>query len=305
MRSLPVFLLTATFLLSSRTALAQTTVPLWPTAQAGASENQHETDTTTDRDQLIAGKRVQRLTGVSNPTITVYLAPATSNTGAAVVVFPGGGYRILAFDLEGTEVCHWLNSTGITCVLLKYRVPNAGPFPSHSEDLADAQRAVRLTRQHAAEWKVDSKRVGVLGFSAGGHLAAVLSNHAGEPAYKPSDAADQLSARPDFAVMIYPGGLVHPPDLSKLGAEVMPTSVTPPTFLVQAEDDPVHVENTTVYYQALKQGNVPAEMHVFAKGGHGYGLRSTPLPITQWPRLATAWLHTIGVLAASSSGTEQ
>jgi len=296
-RSLFLTLLLGTSLFFARqTAVAQTTLPLWPASALGGTTTQHETDTTTAKDDLIAGKRVQRLTGVSNPTIAIYPAPAQNNTDAAVVVFPGGGYRILAFDLEGTEVCDWLNSVGVTCVLLKYRVPNAGPFPAHSEALADAQRAVRLTRLHAAEWKLDPNRVGVLGFSAGGHLAAALSNHAKDEVYKPADAADQLSAMPNFAIMIYPGGLVHPPDRRQLESGLTPTSATPPTFLVQAEDDPVHVENTLVYFEALKEANVPSEMHVFAHGGHGYGLRPTALPITKWPALATEWLHTIGML---------
>lgn len=285
-------------MLTALIAPGQTVLPLWPGHDSGSAS---EKDTTTGKDQLIAGKRVVRLTGVTNPTVTLYPAPATNNTGAAVVVFPGGGYRILALDLEGTEVCDWLNSIGVTCVLLKYRVPDAGPYPKHSEDLADAQRAVRLTRQRATEWKVDPNRVGVLGFSAGGHLAAVLSNHSAEQVYPASDAADQLSAHPDFAIMIYPGGIVHPPDLAQIGSEVTPTSAAPPTFLVQAEDDPVHIENTTVYYQALKTAGVPAEMHVYAKGGHGYGLRPTALPVTKWPELAKEWLYTIGVLTKSSS----
>ena len=227
----------------------------------------------------------------------MYLAEPGVNKGAAVVVFPGGGYRILAYDLEGTEVCSWLNSTGVNCVLLKYRVPDAGPYPTHAEDLADAERAVRLTRQHAAEWKIDPKRVGVLGFSAGGHLAAVLSNHADVEAYKPIDAADHLSALPDFAVLVYPGGLVHSPALGVLGPEVAPSEKTPPTFLVQAEDDPVHVENSSVYYEALKQVHVPSEIHLYANGRHGYGLRPTKLPVTHWPDLVSKWLDTIGVLS--------
>lgn len=287
-------LLLTTSLSAQQAAPPPTTLPLWPEA-AGAAPLR-ETDTTTASDELIAGKRVQRLTGVSRPTITLYPAPGDHSSGAVVVVFPGGGYRILAFDLEGTEVCGWLNSIGVTCVLLKYRVPNAGPFPTHSEDLADAQRAVRLTRQHASEWKVDPNRVGVLGFSAGGHLAAALSNHAAEKVYQASDSADQLSAQPNFALLIYPGGLVHPPERRELEAGVIPSAGTAPTFLVQAEDDPVHVENTLVYYEALKNAKVPAEMHVFAHGGHGYGLRQTTLPVTRWPLLAAEWLHTIGML---------
>jgi acetyl esterase/lipase len=254
-----------------------------------------EKETTTEKDNLIAGQRVQRLTNISSPTMAVYLAPAAKNTHAAVVVFPGGGYRILAYDLEGTEVCDWLNGAGVNCVLVKYRVPGAAPFPEHPEDLADAQRAVRLTRQHAAEWGIDPKRVGVLGFSAGGHLAAVLGSHAAETVYPAADAADALLANPDFAIIIYPGYLVHSVG-DPLAPEVTPNAKTPPTFLIQAEDDPVHVENTTVYYQALKQAKIPAEMHVFAEGGHGYGLRPTKLPVTHWPDLAIAWLHTIGIL---------
>ncbi len=254
-----------------------------------------EHDTTDDKGQLIAGRRVARLTDVSEPTMAFYPAPKAGHAHAAVVVFPGGGYRILAYDLEGTEVCDWLHSIDIACALIKYRVPDAGPYPKHTEDLADAQRAVRMIRQHADEWAIDPKRVGVLGFSAGGHLSAVLDAHAAEKVYPAEDVADTLSARPDFAILVYPGGIVHPPNLSALGDEVKPTSDTPPTFLVQAEDDPVHVENTTVYYEALKQAKIPAEMHTYAQGGHGYGLRPTDLPITHWPQLAEQWMHTVGM----------
>ena len=275
---------------------AQITLPLWRPSMLGTVITLPERDTTSAKDELIAGKRVQRLTNVSNPAIAVYPAPVSNNSGAAVVVFPGGGYRILAYDLEGTEVCDWLNSIGVTCVLLKYRVPDAGPYPAHAEALADAQRAVRLTRDHAARWKLDANRVGVLGFSAGGHLAAALSNHATDQVYPSADPADQLSAKPNFAILIYPGGLVHAPDHRQLEPGVIPTADTPQTFLVQAEDDPVHVENTLVYYAALKDAKVAAEMHVFAHGGHGYGLRPTALPVTGWPALAAEWLRTIGVL---------
>ena len=237
-----------------------------------------------------------RVTDIAHPTIALFPAPAAQTAAPAIVVFPGGGYTVVSYDLEGEEVCAWLNSIGVTCAVLKYRVPNAGAYPKHSEDLADAQRAVRLLRQHASDWNIDPKRIGVLGFSAGGHLAAVLSNHPDEPVYHLSDPADRLNARPDFALMIYPGLLVQPPDLDKLSPTVMPSSDAPPTFLVQAEDDRVHVENSLAYYNALKDARVPAEMHLYAKGGHGYGLRPTQDPITHWPRLAAEWLHTIGVL---------
>jgi acetyl esterase/lipase len=275
---------------------AQQTYPLWPDSFFASGPSQPETDTTTAKDDLVAGKRVARITGVTHPSIALYSAPARSNSGVAVVVFPGGGYRILAYDLEGTEVCTWLNSIGVTCVLLKYRVPNAGPYPAHPEALADAQRAIRLTRQRAAEWKLDPERIGVLGFSAGGHLAAAISNHFKDQVYSPIDATDQLSAKPDFAFVIYPGYLAQPANRTQIEPSIAPSASTPPTFLLQAEDDPVHVENTLVYYAALKDAKVPAEMHVYAHGGHGYGLRPTELPITHWPTQAAEWLHTIGML---------
>src|ERR1700683_3921824 len=185
-----------------------TTISLWPHGAPGAQPNPTpEIDATTAKDNVIAGRAVLRLGNVSSPTLTLY-QPAGKNTGAAVVVFPGGAYRILAIDLEGTEVCDWLNSAGITCVLLKYRVPDSGPYPKSSAALQDAQRAMGIVRAHAAEWHIDPHRIGVLGFSAGAHLAAALGTHFDKRLYEPVDAAaDQLSCRPDFAVIIYPGYL--------------------------------------------------------------------------------------------------
>ncbi len=181
-----------------------TTIPLWPNGAPGAQPNPApEVDTTTAKDNLIAGKPLIRLGNVSNPTLTLY-PPKGKQTAPAIVVFPGGGYRILAIDLEGTEVCTWLNSAGIACVLVKYRVPDSGPYPKSSAALQDAQRALGIVRQHAAEWHIDPKRVGVLGFSAGGHLAAAISTHYDKRLYDPIDAADQLSCRPDFALVTAP-----------------------------------------------------------------------------------------------------
>jgi acetyl esterase/lipase len=225
-------------------------------------------------------------------------APKGKNTGAAVVVFPGGAYKILAIDLEGTEVCDWLTSKGITCVVLKYRVPDTGPYPKSDEALQDAQRAVGMVRAHAAEWKIDPKRVGVLGFSAGGHLAAAVSTHYETRLYPRVDAADDLSCRPDFAVVVYPGYLALEEKGFAFNTDIPVTKETPPTFLVQAEDDPVHVENATVYFLALKAAGVPAELHVYAQGGHGYGLRRTQLPVTSWPNRVDEWLATIGVVSS-------
>ena len=252
-------------------------------------------------------------THVSRPTMTVY-APKGRNTGVAVVVFPGGGYQVLAMDLEGTEICDWLTSRGITCVLLKYRVPNSGPtkvdghryYPKVQTALQDAQRTLRLVRQHAAQWGVDPRKIGVIGFSAGGHLVAAVSTHFAQRTYPPVDAADTLSCRPDFAIAVYPGHLWAHEDEShatrkeedlSLRPDIRVRADTPPTFLLQAENDEVDgVQQSLAYYVALHKAGVPTELHLYAKGGHAFGLRATNLPIGRWPELVEQWLHTIGML---------
>ena len=282
-------------------ASGHTQIPIWPQGAPGATpaiNPSAEADTTTAKDNLIAGKPLIRLGNVSTPTITLY-QPTTKPTGAAVVVFPGGGYHILAIDLEGTEVCDWLTSSGIACIILKYRVPDSGPYPKSSAALQDAQRAVGLVRSHAAEWHIDPHRIGVLGFSAGAHLAAALSTHYDQRLYDSVDAADNVSCRPDFAVIVYPGYLAIAEQNMAPNAEIHATEKTPPSIIIQAEDDTVHVENATVYFLALKNAKVPAELHIYAEGGHGYGLRATNLPVTHWPKLVETWLHTIHVLEAT------
>jgi acetyl esterase/lipase len=234
-----------------------------------------------------------------------FYAPQGSNTGAAVVVFPGGGYQTLAIDLEGTEVCDWLTSKGITCVLLKYRVPGmdrrpkSGAYPNSPIALEDAQRTMGLVRANAAEWHIDPHKIGVLGFSAGGHLVAAISTHFTERLYRAIDGADKESCRPDFAVALYPGHMLeHTSKDFQLNPAVPVTNNTPPTFVLQAEDDPVDdVYNSLVYFEALKKAGVPVEMHLYAHGGHAFGLRRTDFPITEWPLLVEKWLGTIGILA--------
>lgn len=236
---------------------------------------------------------------VSQPTMTVY-SPVGRNTGAAVVVFPGGGYNVLAIDLEGTEACDWLTSQGITCVLLKYRVPcvKTGPYRDCRMALEDAQRAVGLVRFGAERWHVDPHKIGVLGFSAGGHMVAALSTHFEKRLYAKVDSADQESCRPDFAIALYPGHLAVAAGAVALNPDIRVSSRTPPTFLLQAEDDPVDpVENSLVYHAALRRAGVPVEMHLFVKGGHAFGLRRTDSPITGWPELVESWLRTIGMIA--------
>jgi len=247
---------------------------------------------------------------------------------------PRRGYQGLAIDLEGTDVCDWLTGKGITCVLLKYRVPGeklypksapypkSGPYPRSPMALEDAQRTLRLVRLHAAEWHIDPHKIGVLGFSSGGHLVVATSTAFDDRVYTPIDAADKQSCRPDFAVAIYPGHLLSAAaqwDAEQgvgwsgsrdsgprtqasaplqLNPDIHVTAQTPPTFLLHAENDSSDsVENTLVYYAALKKANVPAEMHLYAEGGHAFGLRRTKLPITGWPLLVETWLGTIGMIS--------
>jgi acetyl esterase/lipase len=307
-----------------------TQVPIWP----GAVPDQQpvagaEVAKTTGKEFLVAGRPAVGVSHVSQPTMTVYSSTG-KNTGAAVIVFPGGGYEDLAIDLEGTEVCDWLTAKGITCVLLKYRVPGverypksapypkSGPYPESPMALEDAQRTVGLVRFHAAEWHIDPHKIGVLGFSSGGHLSAAISTHFAKRLYPAVDAADKESCRPDFAVAIYPGHLSlsaaewdanqgakkfvvrHPANADKelsLNPDIPVTSQTPPTFLLQAEDDHVdNVDDSLAYYIALKKAGVPVEMHLYTQGGHAFGLRRTELPITGWPELMETWLGMIGMI---------
>ena len=270
--------------------------PIWPGAppEAQPVQNPESSSTTTN---LIAGRPCVLVVNVSQPTLTIY-APQGTNTGAAVVVFPGGGYNCLAIDLEGTEICDWLTSRGITAVLLKYRVPTL-KFVGYRESrpaLQDAQRTVSLVRFHADEWHVDPQKIGVIGFSAGGHLVAATSTRFHERSYPAIDAADQESCRPDFAIALYPGHLWHPDKGFVLNPNVPVTGHTPPTFLLHAENDPVdNVNHTLVYCLALRNAGVPVEMHVYAEGGHAFGLRRTESRITRWPELVESWLQAIGV----------
>jgi len=283
-----------------------TQLPIWPGAVPDARPvKAPESTETTGKESLVAGRPWVAVSNVSRPTMTVY-SPTEKNTGAAVVVFPGGGYEILAIDLEGTEACDWLTSKGITCVLLKYRVPaprsspNWGAYPQSPMALEDAQRTLGLVRYHAAEWHIDPHKIGVLGFSAGGHLAAAMSVHFEHRLYPAVDAADKESCRPDFAVAIYPGHLSLADHSFALNPDIRTriTRQTPPTFMLQNEDDHVdRVEDSLSYYAALKKAGVPVEMHLYAQGGHAFGLRRTKFPATAWPQLVETWLGTIGMIS--------
>ena len=277
-------------------------IPIWPgPAPDGSPVPGPETARVSKG--LLAGKPATAVTNVTRPTMTIY-APTAKNTHAAVIVLPGGGFELLAIDFEGTEVCDWLVSRGITCILLKYRVPgvpydwrcNCRPdnLVTSTPSLEDAQRTMGLVRLHADQWHIDPHKIGVLGFSAGGYLAAEMSAKFQQRLYAPLDAADGMSIRPDFAVLVYPGHLAT--GNGSLNPNVPVSAQTPPTFLVQAEDDNVDgVKQSLVYFAALKNARVPVEMHIYAQGGHAFGLRPTRFPISNWPRLVDAWLGTIGM----------
>ncbi len=237
---------------------------------------------------------VIRTQNVSQPTITVFSPPKEKNTGTAVVICPGGGYNILAWNLEGTEVAEWLNTLGVTGIVLKYRVPARKNRERHAAPLQDAQRALGLVRERASEWGVNTKRIGILGFSAGGHLAAVASTNTEQRTYDLLDDADRQSCRPDFTLLIYPAYLVDKEN--RVSPELKLTADTPRTFIAMTQDDGVRVECGLFYYLALKEAKVPAEMHLYPSGGHGYGLRSSPHLVTTWPARAGDWLKANGLL---------
>jgi acetyl esterase/lipase len=271
-------------------------IDLWPgTAPGETKDLGEEKDTTKPTDGLVAGKRVVRLGNVSKPTLTIYKPAKRKDTGAAVLVCPGGAYNILALDLEGTEVCEWLNSIGVTAALLKYRVPRRAELEKHTAPLQDAQRAMSLLRHRAPQLGIDPRRLGVLGFSAGGHLSAALSTTA-ERTYPIVDDADQTELRPSFAVLIYPGYLSVKEDGDKVAPELKITTNTPPTFIAMTLDDPVRVENALHYTLALKQAKVRAELHIYPTGGHGYGLRRTKEVVTTWPDRVDDWMKAGGWL---------
>jgi acetyl esterase/lipase len=269
---------------------ATTTLPLWSDPAPG------ETGTAKPETAVVDKKNVLIVGEVSVPTISLYPAPAATANGTAVVICPGGGYSILAMDLEGTEVASWLNGCGITAVILKYRVPKRANQPPYLAAVQDGQRALSLVRSKAQEWGIKPDRIGILGFSAGGHLAAMASTNAGNRLYAARDATDQVSCRPDFSVLIYPAYLVTD---GKLNPELPVAADSPPAFLVFNGDDKLGPEQAIGYYLALKNHGVPAELHVYSKGGHGFGLRPTANPCSTWPERCREWLVVQGLIPAA------
>ncbi len=239
---------------------------------------------------------VKRVTNVSEPTIAIY-KPANPN-GTAVIVAPGGGYSILAIEHEGTQVCEYLNSIGVTGILLKYRVPARSKEDPSKEPLQDVQRAIGLVRHHAAEWGVKPERVGILGFSAGGHLAVMATLHANDRTYTTDAALDVEDATPNFSVPVYPAYLVTKEDTFHLKPEIKVTEKSPPMCLVHAGDDKgvTSPSGSALLYLEYKKLNLPAELHIYAKGGHGFGMRKSGLATAEWLVRVGEWMGSMGWL---------
>jgi len=284
------------------------TLKLWPEGIPGAKSDPSyvEKITTTEG-------RITRCEKVVTPDLTVFLPAPEKANGAAVMICPGGGYGVLAFDHEGNAIAKWLNDNGIAGFILKYRLPSDQIMVDKSVGpLQDAQEAMRIIRRHASEFKIDPKRIGVIGFSAGGHLASTISTHYSEKVY---DVKDNTSARPDFSLLIYPVvsmdtlithrgsrnnllGL-NPGDeqVRRFSNELQITSDTPPAFLVHSSDDnAVPVMNSIGYYKGLQKNKIPAELHIFQKGGHGYGLAIDKGTESSWPDLCIKWLKAMGLI---------
>ncbi|MBC8354681.1 MAG: alpha/beta hydrolase [Planctomycetes bacterium] len=272
------------------------TANLWPAKPPGETkELPPEADTTKPDANLVAGRRVIRLGNVSTPTMTVYRPKAEIDTGAAVIVCPGGGHHILAYDLEGTEVAEWLTSIGVTGVVLKYRVPAREPEKRWRAAVQDAQRAMSLLRSQADDWGIDPARIGICGFSAGGEAAALTALFGNDRTYDPIDKTDEVSCRPDFAILVYPAYLAEK-DESKLREYIHVTEDTPPMFFAHAADDRVTPLSSILLFTELKKAGVGGELHVYSTGGHGYGLRKTDLPVTHWPERCEQWMRASGLI---------
>ena len=296
------FILALSLLISSAIAIEPEILDLWPGQAPGeVKANGPEKDTSKPGEGLVAGKPLIRLGNVTKAQIHVFLPPKEKANGTGVVICPGGGFSILAWDLEGTEVAEWLNSLGVAAVVLKYRVPTSGLENKWLTPVMDGQRALGLVRSHAAEWNINPARVGVLGFSAGGHVATRLALDFTERRYPAVDTADQLPLRPDFAVLVY-SAYAYDEKAGRLREDVTVPKNAPPLFFVHAFDDPIPVQNSLLLAAEAKKSGVPAEVHVYDTGGHGYGLRpQADKPVTTWPARCAEWMARNGWLQPAAA----
>lgn len=299
------FIFLFTLFVTMNTYAQNTVLPLWP--------NDIPNSIKTDEKEEVVSKDIVRISKVQVPQIEVYLPAKKIATGQAVLIFPGGGYGILAYDWEGTDFAKLLNAKGIAGIVVKYRLPGSKSVTEkHKVPLQDAQRAIRTVRHNATEWNIDPNNVGIIGFSAGGHLASTLGTHYNEEVYAKQDAIDQLSARPDFMTLAYP--VITMGDLNTHGGsrknllgenptqkmldhfsnELQVTPDTPPTFLLHATDDPgVPVENSLLFYTALLKNKVPAEMHIYPTGGHGFALGLQDSHLATWTDQWIGWMNSL------------
>jgi acetyl esterase/lipase len=276
---------------------APRTIELWPNKPPGENGTIGEEVAKTKGDSKV----VTSITNVTKPTLKVYRPDRDDNSGVAIVVCPGGGYNNLAWDHEGEQVARWLNSLGVTAALLKYRVPRRPDTPKGQppiQALMDAQRALSIVRDSADEWGIDAKRIGILGFSAGGHLGAWAATNYEKRSYEAVDEADKADIRPDFAILVYPGGVLQR-GTDQLAPEIHVNSQTPPTLLICATDDRLS-EQSVQLYLALKRAGVPVECHLYANGGHGFGMRPSTDPHATWPQRCEDWLRARQILKADN-----
>ena len=271
-------------------------IKLWPSSVPG-DENYQPPKL---EDKPIERGDVANVTLVTDPTLTLFKAPTDKANGTAVLICPGGAYNFLAWDKEGLEIAQWMNSLGVTAVILKYRVPRRSKETPHAAPLQDAQRGLRLMRQHAEEWGINPKTVGILGFSAGGHLSVMAGVSWKEMTYPKQDDADELSCRPDFLIPIYPAYLGGEKKAGPLNPLVQVTNETPPVFMAVTNDDQLRGLNAALFYVELKKAGVLSELHIYTKGGHGYGMRPTENPVHTWTQRCEEWLQAMAFIPKPS-----
>jgi acetyl esterase/lipase len=301
-----VVLLAGMFVTATASAEGPLVVDLWPGKTPGDVGIKGEETSRIHQSPLVGPTRL--ITNVTRPTLTIYLPPKDKNTGTAMVICPGGGYWDLYWELEGEEVASWLNSIGITGIILKYRCPRRPGDVKGEPPLGpqlDAQRAVRMVRSRAAEWGIDPKRIGMVGFSAGGHLALATATNFSKPLYQPIDAIDEVSCRPDFAILCY-SGYLKAKDKDEISPGIQIPANTPPVFLAHASDDRESYggsisENSAFMYVALKRAGVPTELHIYATGDHDFGVRQNEKLPSSWTRLCVNWLRSQNLLSPSSN----